>query len=294
MKKKKVRIPKFEASELIQSAAEQIGAALRQKLISHPGELGTGREEVIREFLRQFLPQSFGVSTGFIVDAHGSVSQQIDVIVYNKLTCPQFEAVGGKKFFPCESVVCVGGIRSSLTSKQTAKQAFDNLLSVKKLDRSAGGRNFALINDKPIDQEANHLDQVFAFLFITDKCLSEDGMRRALFEYICEHERHLWPNLCYHFDRYLLTYGCESGFCPNPMDAFAISSVNFESGKDLLITFGRLVAGASYVTRVSSFSYWEYLSGPDYARMYAFEDEPVHKRLPQHMLLTPGSGSFKA
>ena len=284
----------FKVPELIQSAAEQMGAALRQKLIPHSGELGTGREEIIREFLRGYLPKRFGVSTGFVFDSHGNVSRQIDVIINDNLMAPQFEAIGGKKFFPCESVVCVGAIKSSLTSRRSIKKTLDNLTSVKCLDRSAGGRNFALINDEPIDQLANHLDQIFTFLFVIDKCVAEELMRKTLFEYLCEHPRHLWPNILYHFEHYLLTYGCDSGFCPNPMDAYAISSLNTTSGKDLLLTFSRLVAGATYVTRVSSFSYWQYLSGPDDlgADVYAFEDAPIKGPLPRHVVERPGSGSF--
>ncbi len=284
----------FRIPELIQSAAEQMGAALRQKLIPHAGELGTGREEVIREFLREYLPKRFGVSTGFVFDSHGNVSRQIDVIINDNLMAPQFEAIGGKKFFPCESVVCVGEIKSSLSSRRSIRKAFDNLTSVKRLDRSAGGRNFAVINGEPINQVVNHLDQIFTFLFVTDKCVGEELMRKTLFEDLCEHPRHLWPNICYYFEHYLLTYGCDSGFCPNPMDAYAISSLNATSGKDLLLIFSRLVAGAIYVTRVSSFSYWEYLGGPDDldVRVYAFEDAPVKGPLPRHVVETPGSGSF--
>jgi len=285
----------FKVPELVLSAAEQMGAALRQRLIPHPGELGTGREEIIREFLRQYLPKRFGVLTGFVFDSCGGVSRQLDVIIYDNLMSPRFEAIGGKYFVPCESVVCVGEIKSSLTSKRTIKKALDTLLSAKRLDRSAGGRNFALINDEPINQEENHLDQIFTFLFIADKCVSEEIMRKTLFEYICEYDRHLWPNICYYFEHYLLTYGCESGFCPNPMDAFAISSLNSESGENLLLTFCRLVAGAIYVTRVSSFSYWEYLTGPDkpQAPMYAFSDAPIKGPLPDHLSNVPSSGSFR-
>ncbi len=105
----------FRVSELLKSVAEQMRVALRQKLIPHPGELGTGREEVVRDFLRKHLPKRFGVSTGFVFDAQGKVSRQIDVVVYDAYLCPSFETVGGKMFFPCESVVAVGEAKSQLS-----------------------------------------------------------------------------------------------------------------------------------------------------------------------------------
>lgn len=93
---------------------------------------------------------------------------------------PHDSARGGKKFFPCESVVCAGEIKSALTSKRDIKKAFENLVSVKKLDRSAGGRNFALIDEMLIDQTTNHLDQIFTFLFRKDHDSYSKAFKRLL------------------------------------------------------------------------------------------------------------------
>ena len=114
-------------------------------------------------------------------------------------------------------------------------------------------------------------------------------MQRALFEHICQHERHLWPNLCFYLDHYLLTYCCGQGVCPNPMDAYAISSLENRSQGDLLLTFYRLLARAVAVTSVGSFSYWNYLDGPKNlnAWVFAFKDAPVKGKLPDHVLTRP-------
>jgi hypothetical protein len=267
-----------------------MGTALKQNLIPHSGELGTGREEIIREFLRKYLPKKFGVSTGFVFDAKGNISKQVDIIIYDNTNNPVFEVAGGKQFFPCESVVCVGEIKSSLTSKQEIHKAFENIRSVRVLDRSGNGENFALGFGIPINTQTNHLDQIFSFLFVIDRCVSEDTMRKTLFEYIWENERHLWVNLCFYYEHYLLTYCCENGICPNPMDAYAIASVPNAAPGYLLLTFYRLLARAINVTSVSSFSYWEYLNGrEDYkdTYVYAFEDAPVEGKLPDHLLNRP-------
>lgn len=288
-KSNKVR-ENFKIPDLLESVSEQMGAALRQNLIPHPGELGTGREEVIRDFLRRHLPRRFGVSTGFVFDVYGHISKQVDVVIFDNLRSPVFEAVGGKQFFPCESVVCAAEVKSVLTSKRDIHKAFENIRSVKELDRSANGENFSRDNGEPIDPRTNHLDQIFTFLFVIDKCASEEVMRMTLFEYLCKYERHLWPNLCFYYDHYLLTYCCEHGVCPNPMDAYAISSAPNASKGSLLLTFYRLLARAIEVTSVSSFSYWKYLDGPEGfkdAYAYPFTGAPVKGKLPEHILNRP-------
>ena len=108
-------------------------ADLSERLTAHPGELGVGREEIIRRSLRAYLPSRFDVSTGFVFDSSGDVSRQIDVVITDKLVCPRFETAGGIKYFPRASVVAIGQIKSSLTSEGELLRALENLESVKNL-----------------------------------------------------------------------------------------------------------------------------------------------------------------
>ena len=284
----------FRVPALLSSVAEQMRAALRQNLIPHPGELGTGREEVIREFLRKHLPRRFGVSTGFVFDAHGMVSRQMDVVIYDAHLCPSFEAVGGKTFFPCESVVAVGEVKSRLTSTKGIHEALANLRSAKELDRSAGNRNLSLTDGTPINQTQNHLDQIFSFLLIVDRCVSEKTMRDALFYSIRDHPRHQWPNISFYLDHYLVTYCCERGVCPNPMDAYAISCLEKQPAEILLLRFYTSLARAIEVTTVSRFAYWEYLHGaePWDALAYPFDSMPYNVHVPPHMVYRPGQPGY--
>lgn len=276
----------FSIPNLLHSVATQMRAALRQNLIPHPGELGTGREEVIRDFLRRHLPKRFGVSTGFVFDVHGNVSRQIDVIIYDAFICPSFEAVGGKLFFPCEAVVCVGEVKSTLNSKRDIHKAFNNILSVRTLDRSAGGKNYAHPDGESINQTTNYLDQIFTFIFVIDHCVREETMRECIFEYIYQNERHLWLNICFFFDHFLLTYCCEGGICPNPMDALAITSMRDLPSEILLARFYLMIARAIEVTTVSSFSYWDYLpdSSDWEADAYYLDEHSTTTILPDHIL----------
>ncbi len=289
-------MPEFRVHDLLKSVAGQMRIALQQKLVSHPGELGTGREEVIREFLRQHLPKRFGVSTGFVFDAHGKVSRQIDVIIYDAYSCPAFEAAGGKMFFPCESVVAVGEVKSQLTSTKKVSEAFDNLRSVKELDRSAGHQNISIKDSHLIDQNHNHLDQIFTFLIVTDKCVIAKSMRESLFYYNRDHPRCQWLNLCYHFDQYLITYCCEAGVCPNPMDALAISFIEKQTPEILLLRFYKMLARAIEVTSTSKFAYWQYLNASEDWEAFAYSFDgmmPYDVWVPPHMAYRPGDNGYQ-
>ncbi len=107
---------RFTLEMMIRAAGARMRADLSERLTDHPGELGVGREEIIRRFLRAYLPSRFDVSSGFVFDSTGSVSRQIDIVITDRLVCPRFETAGGIKYFPCESVVAVGQIKSALTS----------------------------------------------------------------------------------------------------------------------------------------------------------------------------------
>jgi hypothetical protein len=108
----------FSLLRLLQASGKRMKEELRERLTPHPGELGSNREEIIRDFRRRYLPRRFEVSNGFAFDASGRVSKQLDIVIVDSQVCPRFETAGGIRFFPCESVVAVGQVKSSLTSRR--------------------------------------------------------------------------------------------------------------------------------------------------------------------------------
>lgn len=48
---------------------------------SHAATKGYAVEEIVREFLDANLPDSIGVVTGQVLDAHGSISAEVDVVL---------------------------------------------------------------------------------------------------------------------------------------------------------------------------------------------------------------------
>jgi hypothetical protein len=250
----------FSLEAMLKSSGKRMRDDLAQRLIPHPAELGTDREEVIRQFLRAYLPKRFEVSSGFAFDSSGNASKQLDIVISNSLICPRLETAGGKRFFPCESVVAVGQVKSSLTSATEFQKALANLESAKSLDRSAKGAAIHGASGEEIDPAHNHLDQIFTFVFITGKALSGRTIVEELMELIHKKPPHVWPNIIFAMDKYLVTFCCDGGVCPNPMDARGIALQAASEQDEILMRFYLLLGRAVEVTRVSTLPYWEYLS----------------------------------
>jgi hypothetical protein len=233
---------------------------LRRRLLSHPGELGTAREQIVRDFLSSHLPKRFDVSTGFAFDSAGRISRQLDVVIFDAHVCPRFEIPGGKFLFPCEAVAAVGQVKSTLTGRKQLRDAIENLASVKSLDRSANGTAYDFRFDERLSPNHNHLHQVFTFIFVTGDAMSAETVGETLLEQAFETPVEHLPNIILALDRYLVTYCCDGGVCPNPMEARGVAVQPAENPFDAVLQFYLRLGQALNVTRTASLPYWEYLS----------------------------------
>jgi hypothetical protein len=163
--------------------------------IEHPGENGRAREQILAAFFRKLIPQSFGVSTGFVIDAQGRKSKQIDLIIYRNDYHPVFE-IGGIRHFMVESVAIVMENKASIKSTKSLNQALENLKSVKMLDRTNCNKNYILTgsNQGPKVNPDNFQHQIFGAI-LTEDSLSRDTLMEELFQYYQSNpDRNLWPN----------------------------------------------------------------------------------------------------
>ncbi|MEI8601716.1 hypothetical protein P4S55_12725 [Shewanella sp. PP-Sp27a-2] len=137
--------------DIMHSLNESVLSELKlSKSITHSGESGRAREKIIINFLKRILPSKYKVDTGFVIDAVGGISKQIDVVIYRDSYHSVLE-IGEVKYFMVESVVAVIEVKASIKDKATLKQALHNIKSVKELDRSNRGRNEVIYpNPKPI------------------------------------------------------------------------------------------------------------------------------------------------
>ena len=104
--------------------------------IGHPGVLGDGSEAVWLELLERYLPERYSVARAHVIDSLDNISQQIDVVVFDRQYTPFIFVIEGQKVIPAESVYAV------FEAKQVAnagyvKYAQEKTASVRRLHRTS-------------------------------------------------------------------------------------------------------------------------------------------------------------
>jgi len=105
-------------------------------IIDHNASKGTFREQIVKKFLRPFLPNAYGISGGQAFDADGNISKQLDVVIYDALHSYVAPYMEDFIYFPCESVYGNIEIKSVLT-KQSFMESIENIASLKALKRDS-------------------------------------------------------------------------------------------------------------------------------------------------------------
>ena len=175
-----------------EEAVERLASA---EVITHPGERGLAREEILRQYLREIVPRGFEVTTGFVIDSTGCQSLQQDLIIVRRDFHPTFQ-IGGARFFPVEAVSAVVEVKSTLNSS-TLSSAIQNARSVKALDRSGGGRNYIPQLDSSRfmtirKDHDNHLIQ--AFIVAASTRTSSQTIASTVRRQLSGHARSTWIN----------------------------------------------------------------------------------------------------
>ena len=133
----------------------------------HPGEFGVYRQTICSEFLSYFSPGSLEISTGFVISANDEVSTQCDIIIYDKDSTPLIQQGQKQRFFPIESVVAVGEVKSNVR-KAELKVALEKLSRIKSMRSNLNNPKIIKANRKrDIPQFStvdNKSDQIFTFL----------------------------------------------------------------------------------------------------------------------------------
>ena len=140
----------------------------KQNKLRHTGEFGTYREGITRDFLQSFLPQRLAIDTGFIVNALGDVSGQIDMVIYDPSLTPPLESKNRQRFFPVETVIAAGEVKSDV-KRDKFKDGLVRLAKVKEMRSALPNEASAAMRwHELVDYEYNPhgipFDQVFTFL----------------------------------------------------------------------------------------------------------------------------------
>jgi len=54
------------------------------ELLDHQGLKGEGNEAILRDLIKRFIPNKFGVGTGVVIDHTGKQSKQCDIVIYTR------------------------------------------------------------------------------------------------------------------------------------------------------------------------------------------------------------------
>ena len=103
--------------------------------IWHRGEKGRKREHGLGMFLREQLPEKYGVATGEIIPFKGRApSPQCDIVIYDRLTFPIIGKSAPVQQIPYESVYAVIEVKSQI-SLAANKDARAKFVAIQKLPR---------------------------------------------------------------------------------------------------------------------------------------------------------------
>ena len=84
--------------------------------IRHRGEKGRQREHGLSKFLKENLPEAYGVATGEIISEEKKlISPQCDIIVYDRLRTPIIGKYDAVQQIPIEGVYSVIEMKSTIT-----------------------------------------------------------------------------------------------------------------------------------------------------------------------------------
>ena len=113
--------------------------------LAHPGVKGSVLEILVRQLFKPLLPADVGVGTGQIIDSAGSLSPQIDVILYDRSILPPILFDESFGIFPVDAALYAIEVKTTLT-RQEIQSAHDNakaLYQLRYLQTSAKKSNEA-------------------------------------------------------------------------------------------------------------------------------------------------------
>ena len=128
---------RFDTHAYTQNLAEELVLAYGSAAqATTPGLVGSAREQAVRSRLESILPGGVAVGTGCVIDSEGNASGQMDVVLYERQFCPVFKVAEDISYYPCESVIAVGSIKSTIGKKELG-DIYRNVASVRRLTKFA-------------------------------------------------------------------------------------------------------------------------------------------------------------
>ena len=128
---------RIDLNNLFESTQQKMIAELSgiRQAVDHGSTLGDETEFAWLKFLSKMLPNRYDVSDGFVVDADGRRSDQIDVIVFDRQYSPPLFQVEKVQYVPAEAVYAVFEVKQKIDA-ENLKAASAKAASVRRLRRT--------------------------------------------------------------------------------------------------------------------------------------------------------------
>lgn len=138
MKKNNEKPSKVSLRGLFLHLQEQMISALStdRAVLYHPGTKGDAAEAHWREMLTKYLPKRYCADKAMVVDCDGRVSEQIDVVIYDRQYSPFLFNQDRAKYVPAESVYAVFETKQEINA-QYIEYAQAKAASVRRLRRTS-------------------------------------------------------------------------------------------------------------------------------------------------------------
>ncbi|MBR1778312.1 MAG: hypothetical protein IJ752_07005 [Alphaproteobacteria bacterium] len=124
----------IDVSGLFSALQQQMYLKMKQQCTHSPAK-GDLTEEAWRVFFNEYLPKRYSCNKAFVVDYNGSISDQIDIVIYDEYFSPFIFNQDGVKYIPIESVYAVFEVKQSL-SQENFEYAQQKAQSVRQLRRT--------------------------------------------------------------------------------------------------------------------------------------------------------------
>ncbi|MDQ8738246.1 DUF6602 domain-containing protein [Paenibacillus sp. LHD-38] len=152
---------------------------IREKY-NHKGNKRSNVENIIRDFLKEYLPPSNRIGQGEIVDTDGKVSNQTDIIITNEYHPFINENLHAPARFFIEGVSCVGEVKSILNSADLI-EILKNCKKFKELKITFdGGTEIRMPQNSDVDRYVKRRPY---FLFAFESQLTLETIKNKIDEY---------------------------------------------------------------------------------------------------------------
>lgn len=110
---------------------------MSRKLINHPVAKGDATELRWIKMLQEYLPTRYQVERAFVIDSDGTLSQQLDVVIFDRHFSLFIFRHEGISYIPAESVYAVFEVKQEVNANYLS-YAGKKAASVRRLKRIAG------------------------------------------------------------------------------------------------------------------------------------------------------------